>query len=491
MSPSPPSSPPKGSRPAKSVVSVTANASPKKDHRGKKRLSPLQISAVGNRVVTDARVQDKKNTSGIDCQAESISHLESDAPELAIPSPKRHKAFHTDTSKVHYSHQSFQFASLGENVGSSTKYRKNQRCEAILGSGVIFPQSVCTPSQLDGRKGDERSQCRDDPYIVDSARSLGDSELGMFARTHIPQGATILTEFPVIVVPRDIKEIVGSVAGLDETKSQEELIDTLVFRLDSQQEVFAMKDCLGLPNVTTPSGIFSTNAFDIELKVNATSPKSAKHMYKALFLQTSRCNHSCGPNAVWKFDSSTFALILVAVRAIRPGEEITISYINPFLPRHLRRVQLQSKWKFTCHCTHCDIPWSFPGAIAQSDRARHELSTFFKKLPDWEQWCFDEKNEMDLIGMHLRAMQLREEEGLEGFKDGGAAGHWTDVAYMKHIDALVMCFGALADVQGFRKWVNKAREVKLAEGPNSVSHVKVLDSWLKEPKKFYVWGWKA
>lgn len=140
---------------------------------------------------------------------------------------------------------------------------------------------------------------------------------------------------------------------------------------------------------------------------------------------------------------------------------------------------------------YCDVPWTFPGAISQSNKARYELKTFFKKLPDWEQWCLDEKNKYVLIKMHLRAMQMREKEGLEGFRGVDIAGNSKDVAYMKHINVLVMCYGALANAKEFRKWVNKAREVKLAEGSDSVqAHVKVLDIWLREPGKFHVWGWK-
>ncbi|KAJ3732078.1 hypothetical protein DFJ43DRAFT_997782 [Lentinula guzmanii] len=326
------------------------------------------------------------------------------------------------------------------------------------------------------------------PYS--SAHNL-DGELGMVARTFIPQGGVILVEHPVIVVPADM-EVDASVVGLDEAGSQSELYGALFSRLDSQmrKEVLALKDCSASPNAFTTRGIFNTNALDVRLEVDKRRKFQAKvqeQKYKALFLKTSRCNHSCGPNAVWRFDRLSFTLTLSAVRAIHPGEEITISYINPFLPRHTRRTQLQSKWNFVCHCTHCDAPWTFPSAISQSDKARYELSTFFKKLPDWEQWCFDENNEQFMIERHLRAMQMREKEGLEGFQDGTGS---EIVAYMKHIDALVMCYGALADVQGFTKWVRKAREVKLAEGPDNALHVKVLDLWLKEPGKFYVWGWK-
>ncbi|KAJ3861952.1 hypothetical protein EV359DRAFT_46146 [Lentinula novae-zelandiae] len=111
-------------------------------------------------------------------------------------------------------------------------------------------------------------------------------------------------------------------------------------------------------------GIFTTNALNIELEVNDNDLRSQDKKYQALFLKTSRCNHSCGPNAIWRFDCLTFMLTLSAVRDIHLGEEITISYIDPFLPRHVRRTQLQSKWNLLCHCMSCDVPWTFAGAIS-------------------------------------------------------------------------------------------------------------------------------
>ncbi|KAJ3884221.1 hypothetical protein GG344DRAFT_60721 [Lentinula edodes] len=319
--------------------------------------------------------------------------------------------------------------------------------------------------------------------------------MGMLARTYIPQGGVVLVEHPVLVLPTNMA-LDASVFGLEESGSYHK---ALISHLDDQvkREIYSLKNCSTSVNGSTPMGIFATNALNIELEVNDNGLRSQDKKYQALFLKISRCNiigmscrshtrffigihlwtNSCGPNAIWRFDRLTFTLTLSAVRDIHLGEEITISYVDPFLPRHIRRTQLQSKWNLLCHCMYCDVPWTFPGAISQSDKARYELKTFFKKLPDWEQWCLDGKNKYDLIEMHLRAMQMREKEGLEGFRG--------------HIDALVICYGALANAKEFRKWVNKAREVKLAEGSDSVrAHVKVLDIWLREPGKFHVWGWK-
>ncbi|KAF9077538.1 hypothetical protein BDP27DRAFT_1208202 [Rhodocollybia butyracea] len=372
------------------------------------------------------------------------------------------------------------------------------RCAAVLHSDVILPETIHQSSELGaGPSGPRRS-----PSPVHKAREayvinerLDDK--GMFARVWIPQGGVILAEHPALILPRDVK-LESLAAGLEITGPQHSNpYDALFSRVD-HKEIFALKDCL-TKGVGASKGIFHTNALNIELEARGRDmPELQK--YQALFLVTSRCNHrqlivllSCGPNAVWRFDPLTFKLTLSAVRRISPGEEITISYINPFLPRHLRRAKLQSRWNFVCHCNHCDVPWTIPGAVVQSDKARQELCTFFDDLPDWAEWCAG-NDRRDLIDIHLRAMWARDREGLQGFRGGNGAArnvNFKDLAYTKHIDALVMCYGALGDVEGFRAWVAKAREAKVAGGPDSAAHVKVLDMWLREPRKFHVWGWKT
>ncbi|KAJ3919584.1 hypothetical protein F5877DRAFT_4635, partial [Lentinula edodes] len=301
-------------------------------------------------------------------------------------------------------------------------------------------------------------------------------DMGMLARTYISQGGVVLVEHPVLVLPTNMA-LDASVFGLEESGSYHK---ALISHLDDQvkREIYSLKDCSTSVNGSTPMGILTTNALNIELEVNNNGLRSQDKncgSHTRFFVGIHLWTNSCGPNAIWRFDRLTFTLTLSAVRDIHLGEEITISYVDPFLPRHVCRTQLQPKWNLLCHCMYCDVPWTFPGAISQSDKARYELKTSFKKLPDWEQWCLDGKNKYDSIEMHLRAKYADEREG-------GSRGH---------IDALVMCYGALANAKEFRKCGNKAREVKLAEGSNSVrAHVKVLDIWLREPGKFHVWGWK-
>jgi hypothetical protein len=45
-----------------------------------------------------------------------------------------------------------------------------------------------------------------------------------------------------------------------------------------------------------------------------------------------------------------------AARDIAPGEELTISYLNPFMPQEERQKLIQDEWRFACKCAHCSLP---------------------------------------------------------------------------------------------------------------------------------------
>jgi hypothetical protein len=65
-----------------------------------------------------------------------------------------------------------------------------------------------------------------------------------------------------------------------------------------------------------------------------------------------KVNHSCNPNSSFAPTLRVNELILVASRAIRPGEEITLSYIQGerVLTAQERRNRLFKRWGFWCTC---------------------------------------------------------------------------------------------------------------------------------------------
>ena len=82
--------------------------------------------------------------------------------------------------------------------------------------------------------------------------------------------------------------------------------------------------------------------------------------HNGIFLDMSRFNHSCIPNAEFFWNEDTKTRDLRAIRKIMKGREITINYNNPDtkeanMTRDERRAYLWEYYHFHCNCIGCDL----------------------------------------------------------------------------------------------------------------------------------------
>jgi len=79
-----------------------------------------------------------------------------------------------------------------------------------------------------------------------------------------------------------------------------------------------------------------------------------------LYYETSFCSHSCRPNVAIKPLGEGGPLRLFAVRPLAPGDELTMTFVNPEMKRSQRRAQLSQQYGIECRCARCmsdgDIP---------------------------------------------------------------------------------------------------------------------------------------
>ena len=93
--------------------------------------------------------------------------------------------------------------------------------------------------------------------------------------------------------------------------------------------------------------IISNNAIlTVRNERNKITPKELCY---GLYINCSFFNHSCDPNCFY-FGIANM-LIVKAIKDIKKGEELTVSYIEP-KPMALRKNELL-KWDFTCNCKYC------------------------------------------------------------------------------------------------------------------------------------------
>ncbi|KAK0617779.1 hypothetical protein B0T17DRAFT_591762 [Bombardia bombarda] len=76
-------------------------------------------------------------------------------------------------------------------------------------------------------------------------------------------------------------------------------------------------------------------------------------LHVGLFTEAARINHSCRPNAYYRFSPRRLTMEVVAYHAIEAGEEIVMSYVPLDTARSERRQFLKETWGFDCTCSLC------------------------------------------------------------------------------------------------------------------------------------------
>ncbi|KAL8365076.1 hypothetical protein RB595_004069 [Gaeumannomyces hyphopodioides] len=211
--------------------------------------------------------------------------------------------------------------------------------------------------------------------------------LGLVAATKIAKGTRILSEAPLLRVPRF-------------TNSKEQVCDSLSNKVaalsdDKRQAFFSLHNSFE-DETTRELGITRTNA--LPLGFNAATG--------GIFVEASRINHACIQNAQNTWNEGLQQLTIHAIRDINRGEEITIMYLTDRANRAARQRTLQRNFRFTCSCQLCLLP---PSLRASSDARLDEIQRLDKSIGDGIQITAS-----PLQALHdvRKLLKLSEEEGL-------------------------------------------------------------------------------
>lgn len=208
-------------------------------------------------------------------------------------------------------------------------------------------------------------------------RSSPKNGLGAFAITNIQAGTRIILERPIIVVPhsRYLKADVeialfalpperqeafmslASAHGQDKSMWPSKIHPSIAIQRD--RERVAEQHEARIADHKTPLSVMMTNA--MSWGVNSQG--------SAVFETASRINHSCIPSAhfAWNqnLDGGRGMETVHVVRDVADGEEILLSYCDPFYETALRRWQLKH-YNFACDCKAC-VEVALDGTISDAD----------------------------------------------------------------------------------------------------------------------------
>ena len=276
--------------------------------------------------------------------------------------------------------------------------------------------------------------------------NTGDKGLGAFALQTFRRGDLIIAEAPLFSIdhqddggPIDRK----SVAAAADSLSSEEL-----------QKYVSLKnaDAEGRRYGNPFLGIYSTNAYH-------TGSGGG------IFLEVSRFNHSCLPNARTSWNPDINRIRVYALRDIAFGDEIFVSYLSSRNVYGSSRAQRQNRLKsthmFTCACTACELRG--PAAVA-SDERRLKVKELWEAVP----YFTPQETRHRLITI-VRAIHLLEEEGY--------AADYDDFT----LDAAAIC-AYHSDWASAKYWATKTYESRVAEFGEDSYRAREVKAMMLDPK---------
>ena len=178
---------------------------------------------------------------------------------------------------------------------------------------------------------------------------------GLVAIEKISKGTRILSEEPIITVPRNEPD-------------SEQLRISICQQVDALSEhqrraFLSMYNIHAYRNAAEQYlGIVRTNALPIETNGSEGG----------IFLEACRINHACDNNAQKNWNGNIKRHTVHALRDIYKGEEITIYYLGVHKNREARNKALQAKFGFICLCRLCSL------LLEQSQESDRRLDEIYR-----------------------------------------------------------------------------------------------------------------
>ncbi|RDW71413.1 hypothetical protein BP6252_07976 [Coleophoma cylindrospora] len=270
---------------------------------------------------------------------------------------------------------------------------------------------------------------------------------GVIANTTFHRGDLIFSHTPLLLLDEEMFE---GTSKTERNSVAKQAVDALP---PATRELFYSQ-----------AGHFGTDPVEDRIRTNGFAIKLGGRTYGALVPEAARLNHECRPNARYALDASSLTHRAHATRTIRPGEELTFSYINENQPWASRQAHLRSHWGFQCKCNHCSLPKKqrkeSDARIADINLLNMELNTLWSPTtPD----------------LAVELVELCQAEGLHAS---------MEKAYMMTAQR----FCAWEDEENTRKYAQLAVENWLAWEKQELASKEIMKAMAKDPKNAWCWG---
>jgi hypothetical protein len=191
-----------------------------------------------------------------------------------------------------------------------------------------------------------RSPATEVQYISGKGRGLAASQ-------PIHRGMQVMAYTPALVLHRNLVDDLGRVDQL-------RLLREAVGRLPETTRAAFWRQ-LGQTHAEGDDDILDivmNNSFNLPLL-----PGTGLGPFIGNFPEVSMYNHDCRPNVAFHLDYGIIHRTTVAAAAGVPsGQELSISYVDGFRVRAVRRERTLRNWGFGCACAQCSLPEALANA---------------------------------------------------------------------------------------------------------------------------------
>lgn len=285
------------------------------------------------------------------------------------------------------------------------------------------------------------------PYYATEIPGKG---IGLVANRTIKRGERIMLWQPTFMIHRQLT---------DDLLPEDLLyiVDAALLKLPAARRRAFLQQ-LGQFGGHRVSDILLTNAFQMDV---AGEGEEGHHLGN--FPDVSRFNHDCRPNVAFRIDDQ-LAHNTHAVREIAGGQELTLSYMNPFETYAVRQQHILQSWGFKCTCQHCSM----------SDEDMRASDARLYEIDELEAALEDLTNKAVSVRTVERLLELYELERLD-VKMHGA-----------HVLA-AMNYNLLGDAKKAKQFALLAVDSGVVEfGPAAVD-VKAMQELARDPERHLTW----
>ncbi|TLS21217.1 uncharacterized protein PpBr36_10528 [Pyricularia pennisetigena] len=288
--------------------------------------------------------------------------------------------------------------------------------------------------------------------------------IGVVATEQIKRATKLMELPPVLMIHKTF---------LDEAdkRSQEHMISAALSLLPGETRAL-VEAAAGRSRLAANSSIAGVlRAHPLEASTGAThwdGPDHGRHL--ALYPEVLALAHDCRPNAAFYVDGADHSLHVTAARKMRPGEELSVSYVNPRLGRAEREAAARKIWGRPCGCAACTGSGGDLQALAAADARAADLAAIEAELKDAESTAVTEE-------MLRRYVGLLGQDGLQS----RMAEAYELVAYnygYLGVEHMATRFGNLAI---------QAATIEQGRDSNDVAALRVFVNGVTE---HYSWRWK-